>query len=105
MTVRIGGGSAILDTQIYGMFQYDADTSTGLTFGYTAGIVNPSGTNPVDVAAGTVVLADNDTNFVYLTGSSVAAGTTVATDAIAMMYEVVTSGGAVTTITDLREVY
>jgi hypothetical protein len=105
MTLRIGADSAVLDTQIYGMFQHDADTTTGLTFGYTSGIFNTTGTNPTDIAAGTVLLTDNTTNYVYVLGASIASGTTIPSSANHLIYEVVTSAGAITTITDKRFSY
>lgn len=105
MTLRIGAGSAILNTQIYRMFQHDADTTTGLTFGFTAGYKNSTGTTPISIAAGTVLLTDNTTNYVYINGNSVSTGTTIPTAAEHLLYEVVTSAGAITTITDKRASY
>ena len=84
-----------------GSFGVDAATTTGLTFGYTAGyIVGISGRT--DVSAGTVSLTDDATNWVYTTSSSVATNSGSAPTLATVLYKVVTASGAITSIIDYR---
>ena len=102
MTQRISDISALVTTQVHSGLIVDAATTTGLTFGFKAGILLAR--TPVTVAAGTVTLADDTTNFVYIQSDAVADGTSVPSDATHLLYEVVTASGVITTITDLRGV-
>ncbi len=104
MVTRISSFSEVLDTQFHKQFRVEGSTTTGLTFGYSSGIVSQQ--VPVTVAAGTVALTNNATNYVYLTDApAVAAATSIpGSGVLYVLYEVVTSGGAITTITDFRNV-
>lgn len=105
MTLRIGANSTILGTQLYAMFQWDPDTTTGLTFGYLSGYINTTGTNPLFIAAGTVVLTDDTTNYVYATTSAIETAIAIPVDAEHLLHEVVTASGVITSVTDKRDTY
>lgn len=97
--------SNMMDTQIHSGMKYNPATTTGLTFGLTAGY-NPDRSFENQVAAGTVALTDDDTNYVYVNGTVL--GVTVAATipgSAQYLYEVVTSAGVITTITDIRATY
>ncbi len=83
-----------------GQFDIDADTTTGLTLGFTAG-VSVNAELRVAVSAGTIALT-NATNWITLIEDvvTVNAGTNPTRGTV--LYKIVASGGAITTITDMR---
>ncbi len=84
-------------------FAEDADSHSGLDFAYGAGRVRDD--NAVtNVAAGTVTLADDTTNYIEVdpeTGT-VSANTTGFTSGKLPLYTVVTASGAISTVQDDR---
>jgi hypothetical protein len=76
---------------------------SGLTFHYGAGRVR-DGTTISDTVAGSVALDDDDTSYIEVNPSNgtVSENTTGFTAASIPLYEVVTSSGAITTVTDKR---
>lgn len=92
------------------LYGNDATTSTGLTWGYYGGAKRKADGTIVLIAAGTVALTDNATNYIYATDAGVVTVVTVApggwpaplaADATAL-YEVTTVGGFVTNVVDYR---
>lgn len=101
MTTRIlSHGRMVEDLPMSGQFNMDADTTTGLTFGFTGGVFINADIREV-VVAGTVTLV-NGTNWIQFLGSEVSA--TVGDNPIrgTVLYKVVAAGGEITAITDLR---
>ncbi len=47
-------------------FEYDPTTTTGLNFGYKAGYANIAGKPFTEIAASTVLLTDDATNYVHI---------------------------------------
>lgn len=83
-------------------FQELPDDHSGLDFAYGPGRVRDDNT-VADVAAGTVTLADDDTNYVEVTGAgAVSANTAGFTAGRIPLYEVVTASTAITSVTDRR---
>lgn len=83
-------------------FAQDADTTTGLTFGYKAGRFF-NGASIVEVSAGTLALTNNTTNYVEVTSAGVVSTNTSGFTAGRLpLYTVVTSGGAITTVTNRK---
>jgi hypothetical protein len=82
-------------------FKYNPDTTTGLTFGYDGATYAING-NPITIAAGTVALTDNATNIVEVTQAGLVQAVTLGNESRIFLYKVVTSGGAITSIKDLR---
>jgi hypothetical protein len=77
-------------------------TTTGLTYGYWGGMAW-NGSAWDDIADGTTALADNTTNYVERTVAGVVSDNAVGFTATSLpMAVVVTSGGAITSITDYR---
>jgi len=76
---------------------------SGLTFGYYGGIVHNDNTVSV-TADGTIALTDATTNYIEVdpTTGTVSKNTTAFTTLRIPLFTVVTSGGAMTTITDKR---
>lgn len=93
-----------IDTAVASM---DADlfsvgTMDGLTFGYNAGRIR-YGATIVPVAAGSVILTDNATNYVEVgLDGTVHVNVAALTPDHVPLFTVVTSNGAVSTVTDLR---
>lgn len=102
MVTFLGSNSEVLDTSIYAGFSTDPGNITGLTFALEAGKLT-TGSGSTVVAAGTVSLTDDTTNYVYIDSGSVAVGDdTIPASATHLLYEVVTASGVITGITDLR---
>ncbi len=83
-------------------FAQDTGTTTGLTFGYQAGSIRND--NAVtSVSAGTVTLTDATTNYVECSGAgTVSTNTTGFASGSVPLFTVVTSGGAISSVTDER---
>lgn len=83
----------------------DPDSTVDLTWGYTAGVIR-YGTTVTSIAAGTILLTDDATNYVEVNSSgTVSANTTSFTAGRMPLRIVVASGGAQTTSTDKRAWY
>ena len=83
-------------------FAVDSATTTGLTWGYTAGTVRFDNTITT-VAAGTVSLTDNATNYVEVASDgTVSRNTTGFTSGRIPIRQIITASGAQTTSTDKR---
>jgi hypothetical protein len=83
-------------------YKHDPTTTTGLTFGYHAGSVRDDNTI-TETVAGTTALADNDVNFVEVDSAGVVTDNVVGfTVGQVPLYQVTTSGGAITVINDKR---
>lgn len=88
-------------------FSHDVDSTSGLDFHYRTGLLRNE-TQIISLPAGFVTLADNATNIVYL--SNVPGSEEVTSDILGSepteefipLYEVVTSGGVITGVTDYR---
>lgn len=92
-----------------------ASTTSGLTFGYYGGKFRREDGTIASIANGTITLTNNATNYLYANGDGVVTKVTSAPtgwpgplsfgspaeDAIAL-YQIVVSGGAVTSYTDYR---
>jgi hypothetical protein len=80
----------------------NAASHSGLDYAYKAGIVNVNGA-PTTVAAGTITLTDDATNYVFANTSGVVAKNTTGFIAGCLpMATVVTASGAISTVTDKR---
>jgi microcystin-dependent protein len=85
-----------------GTFEEDATTTTGLTWGYTAGTVRFDNT-VTTVAAGTISLTDDATNYIEINSSgTVSRNTTGFTSGRIPIRTVVCASGVQTTSTDRR---
>jgi hypothetical protein len=100
-------GNLISDLQPYAALPviaggYKPSTTSGLTLGYYGGIWW-TGSALGTIADGTLVLANNTTNYVEAQANgTISSNTSGFTTGRAPLYTVVTSGGAITTITDKR---
>jgi len=102
MTTRmLSYGRMVEDAPMSGQHSVDADTTTGLTFGLTGGLIREDAA-VATVAAGTVTLTDNTTNYVKAFAGAYGTGTTPDQG---LLYKVTTSGGAITAIVDCRMSY
>ena len=90
----------VMNTQFAGNFSIDRQTTAGLTLGINAG-VNTSGATIHNIAATTVDLTDDATNYVFLAQDTIAASPTVP-DVPGTLYKVTTASGAITAIEDHR---
>jgi hypothetical protein len=103
MVLKISSKSAVLnDKPFYGDMAVDPVTTTGLTFGYTTSIeVNVD--QVTNFAAGTEVLADNDTSIIFrdtgVIGSALVGAEPVNAKGL---YLVTTATGAITNVVDIR---
>jgi hypothetical protein len=79
----------------------DAATTTGITLGYTAGYDMVNSVRNT-IAAGTIVLTDDATNWVYSTGSGILANAGAAPTDARVLYKVTTVSAAITAIVDYR---
>ena len=87
------------------IYDENSATTTGLTWGYKAGKVRFDNT-VVDIAAGTIALTDDATNYIEAdTDGAVKRNTTAFTAGRVPLRQVVTSGGAQSTSTDKRAWY
>lgn len=90
----------------YNGFEYDPNTTTGLTFGYSSGDFFFGGMN--NIPAGTVVLSASSTNLVYIdfaSGIQISATTTgnlPSRAASVLLYVVETDASGITSIGDYR---
>jgi hypothetical protein len=83
-------------------FQQDSGTTTGLTFGYKAGKFRNDNAI-VSVAAGTVTLTGSATNYVEVDSAGVVSvNTTGFTSGSIPLFEVVTTSGTISSVTDKR---
>jgi hypothetical protein len=82
-----------------GHFSRDADTTTGLTFGYKAGRFH-NGLTVVSVSAGTIALSASNTNYVEVNrAGTVSANTSAFTSGSLPLYTVVCGSEAISTVT------
>ena len=104
MTTHLLSHGAMTDNvTVAGNLNVDAATTTGLTFGYTAGfIITGTSTGRSTVAAGTVTLTDDATNWVYESGSTVAVNSGATPTSARILYKVTTASGVITAIIDYR---
>jgi hypothetical protein len=94
-------GRMVENLPFSGNLSIDADTTTGLTLGYTAGyIVNKS--TRTAVSAGTVALTDDATNWIYEDKTVVLVNAGAAPTLATILYKVITASGIITSITDYR---
>ena len=84
-------------------YAQDTGTTTGLTFGYQAGRVRNDNV-VADTSAGTVAMTDNDVNYVEVhpTTGVVSSNLVGFTTLYVPLFEVTTSGAAITLVTDKR---
>lgn len=83
-------------------FANDTGTTTGLTYGYQAGIIR-SGVTVTSVVAGTVALTASVTNYIEVDGSgTVSVNSTSFTAGRYPMATAVTNGSGITALTDKR---
>lgn len=93
-----------IQSQLFAQFQPDPDNFSGLTFAVKAGLYT-SGDTSTEIAADTVVLTDDATNYVWLDSTNaIAGGTSIDSDAKAILFEVTTASGVITAVEDLRGV-
>ncbi len=91
-----------LDTSTTGYFEQDTSTTTGLTFGYNAGLVRADSTITI-VPAGTILLPATDTSYVEATGAGViSSNITGFTVGSIPLWEITTDGTSITFVTDKR---
>ncbi len=93
----IAGGS------LAGQFAQDTDTTAGLVFGYAAGNFRNDNTITA-IAAGTVTLTDDTTNYVEVAAAGVTTNTTGFTSGKTPLFVATTADGAITTVVDKRAV-
>lgn len=102
VTGVLSASSSAPNTQSITDFANDTSTTTSLTYGYQAGFIR-SGTTVTAVVAGTITLAASVTNFIEVDGSgTVTVNSTSFTTGRYPMATAVTSGSAITTLTDKR---
>jgi hypothetical protein len=101
VTRTLSYGVALENAGFSGAFSVDAATTTGLTFGYTAGYI-VSILGRTNVVAGTVTLTDNATNWIYTAGASVAVNSGANPTGNTVLYKVTTASGVITAIVDYR---
>lgn len=112
--IKVGAGLAVAGdgtlsasgsapgTQTITDFANAAGTTTGLTYGYQAGVIRQDNLT-TSVAAGTVALAASATNYVEINGTgTVSANTSGFTAGRYPLAQVVTGASSITTITDKR---
>lgn len=83
-------------------FGRNADTCTGLTWGYFGGKYLANGT-PTSVANGTVAITSSSTRYVEINQSGVVSSNSTRSPTRCPLYTVVTSATAVTSYTDERD--
>lgn len=101
VTHTLSYGVALENAGFSGAFCVDAATTTGLTFGYTAGYI-VSGSGRSAVAAGTKTLTDNATNWIYTAGAAVSVNSGANPTGNTVLYKVTTASGVITAIVDYR---
>lgn len=84
-------------------FSQNISTTTGLDYGYKAGIIQLHNGTIVSVAAGTVTLTNSTTNYVEVNAAgTVSANTSGFTSTSLPLATIVTSGGTISTVTNKR---
>lgn len=97
---RLTTASNLVSTSHFmSQFALDPATTTGLTLGFTAGF-NSLGSTVNAIAASTVTLVDDATNWVHLHETFIDAS--VLPSLPSVLYKVVTASGVITSITDHR---
>ena len=92
-------------TAVAGLFGRNGVTTTALTWGYWGGTIYVDGT-ATTISDGTVALTASNTNYVEATRAGVVSANVAAFTAGRIpLYTVVTSGSAITSYTDVRELY
>ena len=106
MVTKLSSKSAVLnDTPFYGDIAPDPNTTTGLTFGYTASIEVNIG-DVTNFAAGTEVLADDDVSIVYRESSTIGSALVGSEPASAKgLFIITTASGVITDVKDIRGAY
>ena len=84
-----------------GNFAIDEATTTGLTLGFFSGIY-VSANSVTTIAAGTIVLTDDATNWVTATSGGVTANSGANPTIPDVLYKVTTASGIITAIVDIR---
>jgi len=93
---------AFIQGGVTSYFDQDLATTTGLTFGYEAGLVRKDETL-VSIAASTIALTASQTNYIQLSvAGAVEANTTGFTNGAIPLWEAVTDVGTITGVTDKR---
>ena len=98
-------GNGTLGVEKMAPFAQDANTTSGLTFGYKAGVLRND--NVVySISAGTKTLTASATNYVEVSSTgTVVANTTGFNSGSIPLYQVVTDGTGITSVTDYRTFY
>ena len=94
-------GTMVQDLPMGGQFAVNADTTTGLTFGFRAGTHIAADVRTA-VSAGTVTLTDDATNWVHFSGATVAVNGGANPTRGGVLYKVTTASGVITAIVDYR---
>lgn len=95
-----------LDVEVNRSFAQNRATTTGLTFGYYGGLIPNGSSGWTTINNGTVALTNNATNYVEMTtAGAVSANTSGFTAGRIPLYTVVTSAGAITTVTPRRPAF
>ncbi len=84
-----------------GNFAIDEATTTGLTLGYFAGVYIIT-SSVTQIAAGTIALTDDATNWVTCTSGGVSANSGANPTVPDVLYKVTTASGVITAIVDVR---
>ena len=96
-------GAQTENLTLAGTFSFDPATTTGLTFGHTDGyIITGTGSGRAVVAAGTLTLTDDATNWIYENGSVLAVNSGAAPTLARILYKITTASGVITAIIDYR---
>jgi len=91
-----------LKTNASGNFEQDSATTTGLDFGYRAGIIRQRNTINV-VTAGVVTMAASDINYVEITASGVISSNIIGfTDGSIPLHQVTTDATTIVDVVDKR---
>lgn len=85
------------------LYAQDADTTTGLTFGYQSGVVRNDNVMASTIA-GTIAMTDATTNYVEVNPSTgtITKNTSSFTSLLIPLFEVTTAGAAITGVVDQR---
>lgn len=82
-------------------FGRDADTATGLTWGYLGGVILVNGL-PTRIANGTVAITASSTRYVAISTAGVISSSSTRSALLCPLYTVVSDGSGVTSWTDER---
>lgn len=96
-----GATGVVGDYQSASDFAQDTGTTSALNYGYKAGVIRNNNVT-TSIAASTIALTNNTTNYVEVDTTGVSTNTTGFTSGKFPMATVVTSAGAITTVTDKR---